>query len=108
MRLELHITETQKSIVRQPYDRREELLEVASEVPNIAAKHEGGDPEVDSTREHPSDILDYFITKEEILAQGIMEAMLQNYLDKHNALNHTAEALVKAGVGVICAWHLHT
>jgi bifunctional DNA-binding transcriptional regulator/antitoxin component of YhaV-PrlF toxin-antitoxin module len=107
VRLELHITETQKSIVRQPYDRREELVEVAQEVSNIAGKHEGGDPEVDSTREHPSDILDYFITKEEILAQGIMDAMLRNYLDKHDALNHTAEALVKAGVGVICAWNLH-
>jgi len=28
-------------------------------------------------------------------------------LDKHEALNRTAEALVKAGVGVISARHLH-
>ncbi|NVL92809.1 MAG: hypothetical protein HWN71_07205 [Desulfobacterales bacterium] len=107
VRFEHHITETQKSIVRQPYNRREELVEVAQEVPNIAAKHEGGDPEVDSTRDRPSDILDYFVTKKEILAQGVMDAMLRNYLDKHEALNRTAEALVKAGVGVICACHLH-
>jgi hypothetical protein len=36
-----------------------------------------------------------------------MDAMLLNYLDKHDAVNRTAEALVKAGVGVVCAWHLH-
>jgi hypothetical protein len=108
VRFEHHITETQKSIVRQPYNRREELVEVAREVPNIAAKHEGGDPEIDSKREHPTDILDYFKTKKEILAQGIMDAMLRNYLDKHEAVNRTAEALIKGGVGVICARHLHT
>jgi hypothetical protein len=33
--------------------------------------------------------------------------MEQNYLDKHDALNRTADALVKAGVDVMCAWHLH-
>jgi hypothetical protein len=107
VRFEHHITETQKSIVRQPYNRRDELVEVAREVANIAAKHEGGDPEIDSTREHPSDILDYFMPKKEIVAQGLMDAMQQNYLDKHDALNRTAKALLKAGVGVVCAWHLH-
>jgi len=107
VRFEHHITETQKSIVRQPYNRRAELIEVAREVANIAAKHEGGDPEIDAAREHPSDILDYFMPKEEIVSQGLMPAMQLNYLDKHDALNRTADALVKAGVGVVCAWHLH-
>lgn len=107
VRFEHHITETQKSIVRQPYNRREELVEVAGDVANIAAKHEGGDPEVDGAREHPSDIMDYFMAKDEIVAQGLMDAMEQNYLDKHDALNRTADALVKAGIDVICAWHLH-
>ena len=107
VRLEHHITETYKSIVIQPYNRREELVEVAKEVPNIAAKHEGGDPEIDSVREHPSDILEYFLPKEEIIKQGLMEKLERNYLDKHNALNRTAEALTKAGIGVICAWNLH-
>ena len=86
---------------------RDELVEVAQEVPNIAAKHEGGDPEVDAAREHPSDILDYFLTKEEILSQGLMGVMERNYLDKHDAVNRTAEALIKAGIGVVCAWNLH-
>jgi hypothetical protein len=107
VRFEHHITETQKSIVRQPYNRRDELVEIAREVANIAAKHEGGDPDIDCCREHPSDILDYFMPKEEIIAKGLMDAMLLNYLDKHDAVNRTADALIKAGVGVVCAWHLH-
>ncbi|MEJ2305906.1 MAG: hypothetical protein P8Y14_30665, partial [Anaerolineales bacterium] len=44
VRFEHHITETWKSIVRQPYNRREELIEIADHVANISAKHEGGDP----------------------------------------------------------------
>ena len=107
VRFEHHITETQKSIVCQPYNRRDELVEVAQDVPNIAAKHEGGDPEIDGGREHPSDILDYFMPKEEVISQGLMDAMQLNYLDKHDAVNRTAEALVKAGIAVICAWNLH-
>jgi hypothetical protein len=105
VRFEHHITETQKSIVIQPYNRRKELVEVAREVPNIAAKHEGGDPEIDGAREHPSDILEYFLTKEEIVSQGLMDSLQRNYLDKHDAVNCTAEALVKAGIGVVCAWN---
>jgi hypothetical protein len=107
VRFEHHITETQKSIVIQPYNRRDELVEVAREVSNIAAKHEGGDPEVDAAREHPSDILDYFLPKEEILSRGLMDALERNYLDKHDAVNRTADDLAKAGIGVVCAWNLH-
>jgi hypothetical protein len=107
VRFEHHVTETYKSIVRQPYNRREELVDVAKEVPNISAKHEGADPEVDSTREHPSDVLDYFLPKEEILEKGLMKAMERNYLDKHNALMATANALTKAGIGIIPAGNIH-
>ena len=107
VRFEHHITETQKSIVCQPYNRRDELIEVARDVANIAAKHEGGDPEIDCGRQHPSDILDYFMPKDAVISQGLMEAMQLNYLDKHDAVNATAEALVKAGIGVVCARNLH-
>jgi hypothetical protein len=107
VRFEHHITETQKSIVCQPYNRRDELIEVAKDVANIAAKHEGGDPAIDCSREHPSDILDYFMSKQEVIAQGLMDAMQLNYLDKHDAVNRTAEALLKAGIGVVCASNLH-
>jgi hypothetical protein len=107
VRFEHHITETYKSIVRQPYNRRDELVEVAATVPNISAKHEGGDPEIDSQLEHPSDILEYFMAKEDILKQGLMESLERNYLEKHNALNKTADALTRAEIGVICAQNLH-
>ena len=44
VRIEHHITECYKSIVLQPYNRRDELVQLADHVANIAAKHEGGDP----------------------------------------------------------------
>lgn len=107
VRLEHHITETYRSIVRQPYDRLPELLDIADHVKNISAKHEGGVPEIDSTRDHPSDILDYFRQKSEIEEQGEMPLLTQNYLDKHHALNRTAEELTKRGLTFIAAQKLH-
>ena len=107
IRIEHHITESYKGIVRQPYDRLEQLLEVAGHVHNLSAKHEGAPPEVEERREHPSNILEYFIPKEEILSKGLMNYLLQNYLDKHDAVNRTARALVKNGLGVIAAENLH-
>jgi hypothetical protein len=108
VRFEHHITETWKSIVRQPYDRTEELIELAGRVPNISAKHEGGIPEIDSAREYPSDILDYFRDKSEILESGDMPALERNYLDKHDAVNRTARALTENGLSFIAAQNLHT
>jgi hypothetical protein len=107
VRFEHHVTEAFKSIVRQPYSRRDELVEVAIQVPNISAKHEGDDPDQDGAQAHPSDILDYFLPREEIERQGLMEAMQQNYLGKHDAVNRTAQALVRRGIGVIYAHRLH-
>lgn len=107
VRFEHHITETWKSIVRQPYNRRAELIEVAKKVANISAKHEGGDPDVDQKREHPSDILDYFRDKAEIEAAGEMDLLLRNYLDKHDAVVRTADALTANGISVVAARNLH-
>jgi len=107
VRFEHHITETYKSIVRQPYNRRDELVEIAKEVPNIAAKHEGGEPEREAVMEHPSDILDYFLPKSEVIENGLMDALEKNYLEKHYALNLTADALTRAGIGIVCAPNLH-
>ncbi len=106
-RLEHHITETWRSIVRQPYDRLDELVEVAAEVANISAKHEGGVPGVEMKREHPSDILEYFLPKEEIEARGLMPALTLNYLDKHDSVNRTARVLTENGLAVLPAWNLH-
>jgi hypothetical protein len=107
VRFEHHITETYKSIVRQPYDRTAELTELARHVANISAKHEGAGPEVDQTREHPSDILDYFRTKAEVLESGDMAMLERNYLDKHDAVNRTARALTENGLSFIAAQNLH-
>ncbi len=107
VRIEHHITETYKHIVRQPYDRLPELLELADHVKNISAKHEGAVPEIDATRDYPSDILDYFRPKEDIIKQGHMPLNLRNYLDKHHALNRTAEELTKRGLTFIAAQKLH-
>ena len=107
VRLEHHITETCKSIVRQPYDRLGELLEIADHVKNISAKHEGGSPEVEKTRKHPSDILEYFMSKKDIIEKGLMPDLLMNYLDKHDAVNRTAEALTRRGLTFVAAQNLH-
>ena len=107
VRFEHHILETWKSIVKQPYDRREELLDLAAKVKNISAKHEGGEIHVDQKREHPSDILDYFIPKTDIEENNLMPHLVQNYLDKHEAINNTARALTERGLTFIAAPHLH-
>ncbi|NHI84047.1 MAG: hypothetical protein EAX81_07075 [Candidatus Thorarchaeota archaeon] len=107
VRIEHHITETYKSIVRQPYDRLDELVELADHVKNISAKHEGAGPKIDATREHPSDILDYFRAKEEIIEAGDWNFLLRNYLDKHASLNRTARVLTENGLTFIAAQNLH-
>lgn len=107
VRFEHHITETWKSIVRQPYNRRDELLEIAGHVANISAKHEGGDDDIEKQREHPSDILDYFRDKEEIIAAGDWKKMELNYLDKFEATNRTAWALTEHGLSFSAAQNLH-
>ena len=107
VRFEHHIFETWKSIVIQPYDRRNELLEIAPKVKNIAAKHEGGEIAVEQKRDHPSDILEYFLPKTEIKEKGLMPALTQNYLDKHETINNTAKALTEKGLSFIAAPNLH-
>jgi len=107
VRIEHHITETWKGIVRQPYNRRGDLLEVASRVANISAKHEGGDPEAEQGQEHPSDILDYFRDKEEVLSSGEMHLLGKNYMEKHASVNRTAQALTEKGLAFVAAWNLH-
>jgi hypothetical protein len=107
VRFEHHITETYKSIVRQPYNRRAELVEVAQRVANISAKHEGGEPDIDCEREHPSDILDYFRDKEEIIQSGDWANVELNFMDKMDAVNYTAEALTRNGLSFVAAEKLH-
>lgn len=107
VRVEHHIVEAYKSIVRQPYNRLNELLEITDHVKNVSAKHEGAFPEIEKTREHPSDILDYFIPKKDIIEKGLMPKLLLNYLDKHDSVNRTARALTERGLTFIAAQNLH-
>jgi len=107
VRIEHHITECYRHIVRQPYCRRDDLLDVAEHIPNISAKHEGGDPEKEMEMERPSDILDYFRDKQEILASGEMPVLEKHYLGKHDAMNRTAAALTRKGLSFIAAPLLH-
>jgi hypothetical protein len=107
VRFEHHITETWKSIVRQPYDRRNELVELADHVANISAKHEGGDPQIELTLLHQSDILDYFREKKEVKDSGDWDALKKNFMEKVIAANHTACKLTENGLSFIAAQNLH-
>ena len=108
VRIEHHVTEAYKSIVRQPYNRQAELVALAGHVKNISAKHEGGLPKTEKTRDHPSDILNYFTPKKDIVEKGLMPKYLANYLDKHAALNQTAKMLTEQGLTFIAAEKLHS
>jgi hypothetical protein len=107
VRFEHHITETWKSIVIQPYDRRQELVQIADHVANISAKHEGGDPEIEPSLTHPSDILDYFRDKKEVIESGDWDNLKRNFIEKVNACNHTAKDLTEAGLSFVAAQKLH-
>ncbi|RPJ27826.1 MAG: hypothetical protein EHM33_06600 [Chloroflexi bacterium] len=107
VRFEHHITETWKSIVKQPYNRRNELVQLADHVANISAKHEGGDPEVEPMLAHKSDILDYFREKKEVIECGDWDGLKRNFMEKVAAANHTACALTENGLSFIAAQNLH-
>jgi hypothetical protein len=107
VRFEHHVTETWKDLVIQPYLRREEVLGLADKVPNLSAKHEGGEPDVEARRGHPSAIMDYFRMKDEILASGDWENLTLNFHDKFDSLNLTARALTERGLSFVAAKNLH-
>jgi len=107
VRFEHHVTETWKGLVIQPYNRREEVLRLAETVPNISAKHEGGEPEVEQARQRPSEITDYYRMKDEIVASGEWEDLRLNFMDKFDSLNLTARALTERGLSFVAARNLH-
>jgi len=109
VRYEHHITETYRHIVIQPYNRRDELLELADHVANISAKHEGGDPELEAENplEITTDILDYFRDKQEVIDSGDWERLYDNFKSKYEATNKTAQALTENGLSFFAAQKLH-
>ena len=82
-------------------------MEIADHVANISAKHEGGDPEIDATLEHPSDILDYFRDKQEVIDSGDWDNLQRNFIEKVNAANKSAWALTEKGLSFVAAPNLH-
>jgi hypothetical protein len=107
VRFEHHITETFRHIVIQPYNRRDELLDLASHVANISAKHEGGDPEIEATLPQSSSILDYFRDKSEVKESGDWDRLYLNFQEKFEATNRTAQALTERGLSFLAAPALH-
>jgi hypothetical protein len=107
VRFEHHVTESWKGLVIQPYNRRDEMIALAETVPNLSAKHEGGEPEVEALRLRPSEIQDYYRAKAEIIASGDWDALRLNFMDKHDSLNLTARALTEHGLAFIAAKNLH-
>lgn len=107
VRFEHHVTETWKDLVRQPYLRREEVLALAETVANLSAKHEGGEPDVEAHRAHPSEIMDYYRSKDEIMASGDWDNLTLNFHDKFDSLNLTARALTECGLSFVAAKHLN-
>jgi hypothetical protein len=103
VRFEHHILQDQVGMVRQPFDRRAELLGLARDVPNISAKHEGGELAVEATRAEPSTVFDLFLTEADIMSKGMLPRVTRAYLDKHDAINNTARALIRAGIPVVAA-----
>lgn len=107
VRIEHHVTNFYKSMVRQPYLRRDELVDVAASIRNMAAKHEGGDPSVEEQRTRPSDVFDYFRTKADLEATGDIKLNELSYMDKHESINRTARALTRSGYSFGAATRLH-
>ena len=105
VRFEHHITETRKTIVRQPYNRRAELVELARVAQHLRQAR-GRRPAVDP-HPHPSDILDYFRDKAEVIASGDWDALQDDFTDKLDATNHTARTLTEHGLSFVAAHNLH-
>jgi len=107
VRFEHHILQDHIGMVRQPFDRRAELVELARVVPNISAKHEGGEVETELSRDEPSTVFDLFLTEAEIYDKGMLPRVTQAYMDKHDAINNTARTLIRNGIPVIAAANIH-
>ncbi len=107
IRIEHHVTEPYKGMVRQPYMRRDQLLEIAPHVKNLSAKHEGGEPEIEAKRRRPSCHQDNFLPMDVVKEKGIWDDMQLSFMDKHHSLNLTAQAMTENGLAFIGAKNLH-
>lgn len=107
VRIEHHLTNFYTGMVRQPYLRRQQFIEVADKIENMAAKHEGADPDVDALRSKPSSPFNYFRSKKELVETGDITTDQLSYMDKHESVNRTARELVRHGLTFGAAPRLH-
>lgn len=107
VRIEHHLTNFYKGMVKQPYLRREQFIEVADKIKNMAAKHEGADPETDAMRNFPSSPFNYFRSKQELVETGDISTDQLSYMDKHESVNKTAREMTRHGLSFGAAPLLH-
>ncbi|MGB7398482.1 hypothetical protein [Castellaniella sp.] len=107
VRIEHHLTNFYKGMVKQPYLRRDQFIEIADKIENMAAKHEGGDPEIDALRTSPSAPFNYFRSKQDLLDTGDICTDQLSYMDKHDSVNKTARELTRHGLTFGAAPTLH-
>ena len=108
VRFEHHITETWKSIVRQPYLRRDELIELAGHVRQhlrqARRRRSRYRADARSSVGHSRLLPRQGRSDRERRSMPLLE---RNYLEKHNAVNRTARALTEHGLSFIAAKNLH-
>jgi len=97
VRFEHHIVETWKSIVKQPYDRRAELVQIADHVANISAKHEGA-MSTSSPRSPTPPISWTTSGKERSCGFRRLGGSEAQFPEEVEACNHTARALTEHGL----------
>lgn len=107
VRIEHHLTNFYQGMVKQPYLRRHQFIEVAEKIQNMAAKHEGADPDVDAKRNHPSAPFNYFRSKKDLVETGDIVTDQLSYMDKHDSVNTTARELTRRGLTFGAAPRLH-
>jgi len=107
VRIEHHVTEPVLGVVKMPYLRRDQVVELAGEIPNFSAKHEGSEIDAPSNLKHPWSIMEDFMPKAKLEEAGLLEGMAENYMDKHESVNLTAEALTRKGIAFIAASNAH-
>lgn len=107
VRIEQHVTNFYKDVVAQPFIRRDLLVESAKTIPYMSAKHEGADPSIEATLEHPSNNLEFILPDREVLAGNHFEHMQRSFLYGVAEANKTAEALTRSGMSFIAASKLH-
>lgn len=107
VRIEQHVTNFYKGVVAQPFVRRDLLVESAKTIPYMSAKHEGADPSIEATLEHPSNNLEFVLPDKEVLAGNHFEHMQQSFLYGVSELNKTAVELTRNKMAFLAASNLH-